>query len=626
MGTCLRKSLYITALVALAGLPAAAEVTFVEVTDQVGLGGIPNGQVAWGDYDSDGDEDLLVGCRQLYRNNGAPDYTFSDVTTEAGLGDTSVSRGVWGDYDNDGFLDIHCPGPSSESNQDPNRARLWHNNGDGTFTEEADLDDDGNNDHVSDQYNSTANAWGDGNGDGFLDLYVGNYEWVCDGNDCGRCYPDFYWENNADGTFTDRSEAAGIRAAENQPGQEGPGLCVRGINWGDYDNDGDLDIFVSMYRLDPNFLLENDGTGGFTDVAQARNADGDEDSGSWGHVLGSAWGDQDNDGDLDLYTANLAHNWGTCGFGHDVSQALENLGPGNSYDFADRRLPETAPQNGMWGWDCLFSGHDFNETCPAWGDYDNDGDLDIYVTQINNGNPIAPYSSHLYGNDNDGTVTDATAAHGTDLGLYNNTTAAWCDWDNDGDLDLMTRGADVADGSVSMRLYRNDGGNDNDWLVVRVRGQATTPGTGTNAAGIGVRVTVSSGTTSMIREVEGGHGYHSTQNSLPLEFGLGPPGALSSVDSVDSVDVRWTTGVVDSYSDVPRNVRAMVFESGVTLRRGTDPAADPLPVLDSTAKLFPYDDPVLHDGIDYYYRLDDPGATILVDKDTAGGNVRIQIR
>jgi hypothetical protein len=605
---------------------AMAQVTFVEVTTPAGLDGIPQGQIAWGDYDNDGFQDLLIACRQLYRNGGPPDFVFTDVTASAGLGDTSVNRGVWGDYDNDGFLDIYCPGPSSESNQDPNRSRLWRNNGDGTFTEEADRNDDGINDHVNDPYNGTAAAWGDADADGFIDLYVGNYEWVCTTEDCGRCYPDYFWHNNGDGTFSDWSTAVGLRAAEAAwPGQEGPGLCVRGINWGDYNNDGALDIFVSMYRLDPNFLLENDGNGNFTDVAVARNADGDEDAGSWGHVLGSAWGDMDNDGDLDLYTANLAHDVFACAGGHDTSQALRNEGAAGGYGFTDTRLPREAPANGMWGWnpcDLARPQLDFAEACPAWADYDNDGNLDLYIGQINNGLSTAVNNiSHLYRNDGSGNYTDTSAAHGADLRIYDNTTVAWADYDNDGDLDLATRGKPTSDGTNRMRLYRNDGGNASDWAVVTVVGSATTPGTGTNVAGIGVRVTLTEDAVSMIREVEGGHGYHASQNSLPVEFGLGAPDGESTFDTLD---VRWTTGVTHQFSQVPRNRMLVVHEAARTLRRGTDPAVDPLPVLDGAARLFPYTDPVLNDGNTYFYRIDG-AVTIRLDKDPVAGTVLIEL-
>lgn len=618
------------AVVAVAS-PALAAVTFVDVTSEKFPDGLSNGHYLWGDCDGDGDDDLLVGGKTLYLCDGEPEFTFDRATDTGDLSSGPHSRALWVDIDNDGDLDLFGIGGGDNE-------RLYRNEGDCTFTDISDFDGDGDPTDMGDGAPSTTATTGDFDGDGLLDLYVGNYERHCVTEPvtiCGDCMTDRLWHNLGDGTFEDVTVSSGIYDQEhakagycNVAGTPcttdadcapypddscKSGTCARGSNWVDYDNDGDQDIFVSNYRLDPNLLWENDGLGNFTEVAEARNVDGDEDSGSWGHVLGTDWADYDNDGDMDLYTANLAHGVYVILLGHDISQLLENGGP-PSYDFTDTR-----PSSGMRPYD-PYTQPDWAETNPAWADYDNDGDLDIYVTHI--------YTSHtlnfstLYSSDGDGTFTETTDAHGADLGIYRNYSAAWCDFDQDGDLDLVTYGAPTPDGSATARLYRNDGGNALQWLHVRPIGQATTtPGSGTNRFGIGVRVEATYAGTTQMREVQGGFGYHTAMNSVPAEFGFG---AAAGPATVDQLRIRWTDGSVTTMDDVPMDTRVTGFDRGVALRRGDDPSAG-LPVVEPEARFFPYRDPVLSDGNTYYY-LVDWNSTILVDKDASAGDVVITLR
>ncbi|UCF66848.1 MAG: VCBS repeat-containing protein [Acidobacteriota bacterium] len=225
-----------------------AEVLFTDVTEQAGLAGTGAVNFSWADYDNDGDPDLLVGCSRLFRNDGAPDYGFTDVTAEAGLGG---NHGTWADIDNDGDLDLYC----AARNQS---ARLWENAGDGTFVEITDFDGDGTRDMTVDSPSITG-AWADFDLDGFVDMYVGNYERT--GN--ADCDIDTLWKNDGDKTFTDVTTASGIEAGEGAIVNADPGMCARGVTWGDYNNDGWADIYVSDYRLDQNMLFENQGDGTF---------------------------------------------------------------------------------------------------------------------------------------------------------------------------------------------------------------------------------------------------------------------------------------------------------------------------------------------------------------------------
>ncbi|MCK5415413.1 MAG: VCBS repeat-containing protein, partial [Thermoplasmata archaeon] len=305
-------------------------VFFTNVSQQAGLAGFGGSYFAWGDYNDDGNQDLLVNGKLLLRNEGSPGYTFTDVTVATGLHQTNrVNVGIWGDYDNDGDLDVYLAGGGWTTSTPSRNDYLFRNNGapDWTFTdvtEEAGSPVDG--------LPSTAAAWGDIDDDGFLDLYVANYE-----SDDLEGYPDSLWHNEGDGTFTNISASSGILSAGREPG--------RGVAFSDFDNDGDLDIHVSNYRLRPNFLWQNDGSGRFTNVAAQKGVTGDalfyQGSGPYyGHTIGSSWADWNNDGNMDIWEANLVHKYvgggDNRGYICDDSKFYANNGPPN-WDFTDVR-------------------------------------------------------------------------------------------------------------------------------------------------------------------------------------------------------------------------------------------------------------------------------------------------
>ena len=185
----------------------------------------------------------------------------------------------------------------------------------------------------------------------------------------------------------------------------------------------------------------------------------------------------------------------------------------------------------------------------------------------------------------------------------------------------MTYGAPTTGGTSTARLYRNDGGNTGLWLHVRPVGMATAPGNGTNRSGVGVRVETDYAGVTRIREVQGGFGYHTAMSSMPVEFGFGAP---AGPEIVERLRVRWTTGQVDAFDDVPMGEHAVVFEHGIVLRKGTAPSGG-LPVLDPAAKLFPYREAALGDGQDAYY-LVDWETRLTVDKDETAGEVILRVR
>ena len=208
-----------------------------------------------------------------------------------------------------------------------------------------------------------------------------------------------------------------------------------GVAWGDYDNDGDLDLYVANLS-EANVLYRNNGDGTFTDVTSEAGV------GCTGYSRGVAWGDYDNDGDLDLYVANS-----------DGANVLyRNNGDGTFTDVTDEA-----------GVGCTGSSRGV-----AWGDYDNDGDLDLYVANFYEANV-------LYRNNGDGTFTMVGAGVGC---TGSSKGVAWGDYDNDGDLDLY-----VANWDEANVLYRNNG-NLNHWLQIRLHGTIS------NRSAIGTKVKV----------------------------------------------------------------------------------------------------------------------------------------
>ena len=280
------------------------------------------------DYDGDGDLDIYLvnGALQtdnaqdktphnvLYRNNG--DNTFTDVTKAAGVGSTAYGTGATvGDYDNDGDLDLYVTNFGTD--------QLYQNNGDGTFTDVTTHAKVGNPNW------GTSCAFADVDNDGHLDLYIANYAEYTPENDirceergvhvyCGpHAYPavhDTFYKNNGDGTFTDASTL--YRPADLIP-QHG-----LGVTFGDYDADGNIDLYVANDQ-DPNFLFQNSGTGNFLEVALISgvcyNDMGKEEAG-----MGTDFGDYDNDGKLDLTVSNYQTETNTVYRNHDSSFFTDN--------------------------------------------------------------------------------------------------------------------------------------------------------------------------------------------------------------------------------------------------------------------------------------------------------------
>ncbi|MCX6640762.1 MAG: FG-GAP-like repeat-containing protein [bacterium] len=462
---------------------------FDDVTSEYGLSGVKAGRIAWGDANGDGFDDLLVGGYRLFLNQKGARFT--EITETAGLHGEGITGGVWADVDLDGDLDLFCASNGAEEQRD----RLYLNKGNDPegipqFHDVTDLCS-----VIADSFPTEGAAWGDLQGDGRPDLYVANYE--KSGPEIARGTPDYLYVNRPDplspiGFRFDRWDAqSGLKPPF------GENLCGRGVNWGDFDDDGDQDIYVSYYRLQRNLLWENNRGMSLNERACFYGLGGRDKEGWWGNTIGSEWGDFDNDGDLDLITANLAHP--------------------RYIQYSDRTClyENRLRQDGIFREVRAEWGIKYEETHsdPAWGDVDSDGDLDLYITSI-----YPNRRSFLYLNDlkhlRFGDVTYLAGVR-----VNNGWGCAFSDFDRDGDLDLVVGCSD------GIHLFRNRG-RGYHWLEVEIK----TPG-----SGYGTQVTLKRGKTMQYRQLQGGKGTTS-QHSSTIYFGLG--------DKADPVnlEIRFPSG------------------------------------------------------------------------------------
>ena len=478
--------------------------------------------VAFVDYDSDGDEDLYlvngavlpgflerrVPKNVLYRNKG--NGKFEDITEDAGVGDEGYGMGVCaGDYDNNGHVDLYVTNFGANV--------LYRNGGDGSFVDATETAG------IGDERLSMSAAFADIDNDGDLDLYVSNntdftlenHKECRHGSIRVYCGPGQYkgasgimYRNEGDETFADVTEEMGVYNDR----------CRQlGVVFGDYDEDGDADLFVAN-DMTPNFLFRNEGGTRFSNIGLnsgvAFSPDGKPEAG-----MGTDFGDYDRDGLLDIVVCNF--QWEHC-------RLLKN----ERGDVFKDRIHESKLDEPTFS--TLTFGTDFL-------DYDNDGYLDLFLANghvepnieiIDRAGPSYAQQDQLFHNNGDGTFSDVSTYSPGLATAWVGRGSATADYDNDGDLDLF-----VANNNQRGLLLRNDGGNRQHWLSVR------TVGIHSNRNGIGARIRVVAGDLDQVEEVRSGSSYLS-QNALRVHFGLG------AHTRVDRIEIRWPSGVEQVLEDV----------------------------------------------------------------------------
>jgi hypothetical protein len=479
------------------------------------------GGVAVFDYNNDGKPDIFFAngadivslkktspkyWNRLFRNNG--DGTFTDVTEKAGLAGSGYDVGVAvGDYDNDGHEDIFVAGV--------HRNTLYHNNGDETFT---DVTEKAGLSKPDEQYGplwSIGAAWVDVNNDGLLDLFVVNYmSWdVNKEPECkinGKpeyCHPRLYpplpnqlFLNNGDGTFTDISVRAGIRA------HPGKGM---GVGVADYDGDGLPDIFVANDKV-PSFLFHNEGSARFEEVAFETGVALPE-QGTVISGMGVDFRDLNNDGLPDIALVALAD---------ETFPLYQNVGKG--------AFTEVTAKTGMTLLSKPMSGYSANIA-----DFDNDGWKDIFVScgdvqspamegirKIDQYNAVFRNLAGVQWSALTGSAGFAAQPPRRHRG------AAVGDFNGDGKLDVVVTAL-----GAPAELWINDGPDGNHWLALDLEG------TKSNRDAIGARIRVLAGGHVQFNHVSTASGYASS-SAGPLHFGLG------AAEKADEVEIRWPSGIV----------------------------------------------------------------------------------
>ncbi|HYK89962.1 MAG TPA: FG-GAP-like repeat-containing protein [Acidobacteriota bacterium] len=491
---------------------ATPSVQYENIAPQIGICKTNSGRgsVIF-DYNNDGLLDIAItgphsGC-SLYRNNG--DGTFTDVSVESGL-DQCVNGFaiVAGDYDNDGFQDLFVTRLGFYHGQ----GSLYHNNGDGTFTDVTE--------------GAGLNTWGptftahwvDYDRDGYLDLFISyNIAELFD-----RHFPNRLFHNNGDGTFTDVTDKSGLYS----------NFATIGSSWGDYDNDGWPDLFLSTFMGHP-MLFHNNGDGTFTDVSLR--------AGFTEHLFGfvCSFCDYDNDGWMDIAQfvwsdhEDFIH---TLRYGKGPDDAYPMRIYHNNRDGTFTVKDREIGLDGCWG------------TMSAnLADLNNDGHLDIV---LGNGSPrmdrleppaLLQYDGKRFHN---ATFSSGLPVAGKGHGVN------FADLFGDGRLSLIIADGGAYPGDLQTTSVYYPKELPGNYLNVRL------VGTTSNRDAIGARVTLMAGESQQVREVTAGTGF----GSLPFEQHFG----LDTLAKVDSLEIRWPCGLYQRIENPPINdsIRVTEGESG----------------------------------------------------------------
>ncbi|MBD3168235.1 MAG: T9SS type A sorting domain-containing protein [candidate division Zixibacteria bacterium] len=525
---CKVRGCFLT-LVFLCVLSINANAVFINVTEQAL--GVPHSQVtgrimvAWPDVDSDGYPDLFLGSCYFYLNNQDGTFSLVDSTgIEAVIETGPEHRAAFADVNNDGLLDIALANHSHSTTDYDSRiyyfqqiegGRLWFEGGP-IYVNPLNT-------------RSSQPVFVEGNGDGIYELYVGTFgNWA---PDYGRGR-DVYFELRG-GAYVDVTGQYIPELLELQYTRH-----VRSTVACDYDNDFDMDIFSGVYGVDwtdpswENYLWQNNGNGYFQDAGRYAGV-AVETHGRYriGLSSGASWGDYDNDGDFDLLVANI-HGWAAI---------FRNEGDGTFTNVTE----EAGLINRQKEW--------HNGT---WLDYDNDGDIDLLLTQWYEGMDAYFYENE--GPENLGHFhrVEDSIGFNRDEEFSELMGVASADYDRDGDLDIAFHSNEPAYRGIY--LFRNELDSlsaDNHYLVIQLVGDGVE--CGRTGLGSHIRILYPDGNSSGVKQVESASSDQS-MNMHPVHFGLG------HYDEIQQVTVRWLSGLTESWTmdDIGGIDRWVILEYG----------------------------------------------------------------
>jgi len=434
---------------------------------------------AWGDFNNDGWIDVYVA------NGGNDNLLFENDKTGSFLAGLSMPTsifgsqsygGSWADYDNDGDIDLYGAEFTGTN-------RLYINDGGGTFSYPTYFP-------IVEFKTSVSTSWVDFNNDRQMDLSVANF---------GASMENNLYRNNGSNSFTDI-----------YPGTGGPD---QSLSWSDFNNDGFMDLYIARSNDNSNLLFINDGTSISLATGNATMADATS-------SYSASWGDYDNDGDFDLFVTNVGTG------ATSVNQLYRNEGDGTFTKISGINVVTDLG----------------NSRGSDWGDFNNDGWLDLFVANRN--------QDFLYQNNGDGTFTKITTGDIVNL-VSNSYSCSWNDINNDGFLDMYITTEPATNANA---LFINNTNSNNYFNAHLV-------GTASNVSAIGakirVKATVAGNPLWQVREIRGQNG-HGSQGSLNAEFGLG------DASIIDSIVVHWPSGNVQYLTNQSVN-------QFMTITEGTPP-------------------------------------------------------
>ena len=435
------------------------------------------------DFDDDGDLDLYVAnftssTNELFINNGSGNFTINNSLTITNTNGSSLGHS-WIDFDKDCDLDLFISNGGVNGSQ---TNQLFINNGPNFNIATTAI-------FPATSNNSQTSNWGDFDNDGDLDLFI-----------CNMASQNNYFLINNNGILS--LNTSSIISTN--------GGTSNDANWVDYDNDGDLDLFVANSNNEKNFLYKNNGNASFTKIITGNIVN------DYGTSIGACWGDYNNDGFLDLYVCNA----------YESNFLYKNNGNGTF----------TKITTGDLVTDNIYS------YGASWIDYDNDGDLDLHVTNSNNQN------NKLYKNNGDGTFTSITSGSIVNDGGYSRS-STWADIDHDGDLDCYVTNRSY----VNNCLYINQTSPQNHWINIKLKGITS------NYDAIGcvvkIKATINGNSIWQMRHISSKAGYCS-QESPEVEFGLG------NANVIDSIVIYWPTSNTNCiYTNVTSNQFISYYET-----------------------------------------------------------------